>query len=250
MKEMLFQKVMPLWDVADGMGGEGGAEFAEPAELAATEMGSGGSSFDETGAEESEFAEPVSAGGRRTEADMAFAAMRREAEQSRAEAEQLREILGEVFGDADDPVLAARAIAEGKDPELLALEMEAEQELLRLVSENEQLRQFQYQTQIENDLNAIRKAYPEVQVKSVDDLGPDFIAVMATGTVDAVTAYDIVQSRKQRESITPPPEVGAVNTGDSAEKTFFTRDEVRGMSRDEVHKNYEKIRKSMMKWTK
>jgi hypothetical protein len=41
---------------------------------------------------------------------------------------------------------------------------------------------------------------------------------------------------------------GNLGTSSEAESDFFTADQVRKMSREDIHKNYEKIRKSMSKW--
>ena len=42
--------------------------------------------------------------------------------------------------------------------------------------------------------------------------------------------------------------VGALSNANPPEETFFTREQVRAMSKGEIAKNYEKIRKSQEKW--
>jgi len=42
--------------------------------------------------------------------------------------------------------------------------------------------------------------------------------------------------------------VGALSNANPPESTFFTREQVKAMSRAEISKNYEKIRKSQEKW--
>ncbi|MBQ8343811.1 MAG: hypothetical protein IJV68_02035 [Clostridia bacterium] len=42
--------------------------------------------------------------------------------------------------------------------------------------------------------------------------------------------------------------VGALNNSNPPENTYFTREQVKGMSRAEIKANYEKIRKSQEKW--
>ena len=42
--------------------------------------------------------------------------------------------------------------------------------------------------------------------------------------------------------------VGSLANANPSEETFFTRDQVKAMSKAEITKNYEKIRKSQEKW--
>ena len=42
--------------------------------------------------------------------------------------------------------------------------------------------------------------------------------------------------------------VGSLSNSNPSEDIFFSREQVKAMSRDEIRKNYEKIRKSQEKW--
>ena len=42
--------------------------------------------------------------------------------------------------------------------------------------------------------------------------------------------------------------VGALNSSNPPEATFYTREQVKSMSREQIRANYEKIRKSQEKW--
>ena len=42
--------------------------------------------------------------------------------------------------------------------------------------------------------------------------------------------------------------VGALNSSNAPENTFFTKEQVKSMSREQIRANYEKIRKSQEKW--
>ena len=42
--------------------------------------------------------------------------------------------------------------------------------------------------------------------------------------------------------------VGALNSSNPPENTYFTREQVKSMSREQIKANYEKIRKSQEKW--
>jgi hypothetical protein len=41
---------------------------------------------------------------------------------------------------------------------------------------------------------------------------------------------------------------GALSSPKSSDNSYFTREQVKGMSKEEIHKNYDKIRASMTKW--
>lgn len=118
---------------------------------------------------------------------------------------------------------------------------------LQLRAQGEQLRQYQQQemrTVFENDLSAIRRAYPDEQAKSVDELGTQFIAMCAAG-VSPLAAYEALRAEKNR-SFRQPPSMGDVRPVGG--KGFYTRDEVARMSRSEIERNFERIRRSMDRW--
>ena len=126
------------------------------------------------------------------------------------------------------------------DPEFLAMKQKAdlyEQEAFNRV--------------FKDDLAAIKKAFPDVKAKSVEDLGDKFTALRANG-IDAVTAYAAIAKGEEATKKPVPPVMGAVNQT-PAEKEFYTSAEV-----DEIERNhpemlddpkiFNRILKSMTKW--
>lgn len=228
----------PFLDEFEGGGGAIGAEETGAAEPSET---------DETiGAEEPEVAEQ---GTGKTDADARFAEMRRENEQLKALNSQLEDALGNFFdGDTDQKVVAANALAQGKTEQEIREEIEAENKLNSLNQENENLRSqlldIETKTQMEHDLQTIQQIDPSI--KSLDDVGKDFLDYIASG-LDATQAYYATKAKEAAEKPKPPEEVGKVNQS-SAPKDYYTREEVQAMSQEEVHKNYDTIRKSMSRW--
>lgn len=228
----------PLLDDFESGGGYEGAEeseFAEPIEADETE-----------GAEEPELAEQVTG---KTDADTRFAEMRRRVEELEATNEELEEALGNYFdGDTQQKIIAANAFAQGKTEDEIREEIEAENEWNRLTEENEQLNNelldIRTRTQMEHDLAEIQKVDPEV--KDLDSLGEDFIDYISAG-LTGIQAYYAMKAKQNAEKASPPKEVGKVNQS-AGPKDFYTREEVEGMSQEEVHKNYDAIRKSMSHW--
>ena len=111
----------------------------------------------------------------------------------------------------------------------------------------EQLRRYQQremQAVFDGDLKAIRSAYPDERANSVDELGPQFIAMCAAG-VSPLSAYEALRAEKAR-SVRQPPSMGDVRPAGG--KGFYTRDEVARMSRSEIERNFERIRRSMDRW--
>lgn len=220
-------------------GGESGAEDTETAEPY--------EEADETeGAEESEVAEPISG---KTDADARFAEMRRENEELKALNEELESALGNFFdGDTDQKIVSANALAQGKTEQEIRDEIEAENEWNRLNQENEELNNklldIETRTQMEHDLQTIQKLDPSV--KSLDDMGKDFLAYIASG-LDATQAYYATKAKESAEKTVAPEEVGKVNQS-APPKDYYTREEVQAMSQKEVHEHYDAIRKSMSQW--
>lgn len=140
-----------------------------------------------------------------------------------------------------DPATYEQIIEQAKeevkrtDPELQA---QAEQ--------LERYRQRERENVFANDLKAIRKAYPDEKAKRIEELGPQFIAMCASG-VSPLAAYEALRAEKARNT-KQPPSMGDVRPAGSKDKDFYTRDEVARMSQAEVSKHYETIKKSMTKW--
>lgn len=119
-------------------------------------------------------------------------------------------------------------------------------ELQAQAQQLEQYKQRERENIFSNDLKAIRKAYPDEKAKSIEELGPQFVAMCASG-VSPLAAYEALRAEKAR-SVKQPPSMGEVRPKGSAGKEFFTREEVAAMNPTEVSKNYDRIRKSMEQW--
>ena len=71
--------------------------------------------------------------------------------------------------------------------------------------------------------------------------------MMASGQVDAVSAYEAIRARKNRTN-PKPPSTGGIGGDGGKKPAFFTKEQVDAMSDAEIDKNYDAIRKSMMRW--
>ena len=202
----------------------------------------------EEGAEETEAADPSvdEESDGRTPSDAAFAEMRRRNEELERRLREYDEALSYVFeGEGDDRLIKAKAFGEDKTEE----QVRAERELESLRADKERLEEELQEAEIERrmaeDLEIIRKIDPSI--KSLVDLDPSFFNLISTGQVSAEDAYFAIKAKADREKVKTPEPVGRVeDSGDT--KDYFTREEVEAMSKDDVHKNYDAIRRSMTKW--
>ncbi len=234
-------KMSPLMDADDGlslpMGGDEGVEAPEVAEPVIEE-----------GAEEQEPADPVIG---KTEADSAFADMRRrleEAERRNAELEeqnsQYNDTLG-LFFNGDNKIAQARAYHDQVPVEQVLANMEAAKREKESQSRMQAL-EAENNTLKFNNLKALDlaelKAHGVTDLKDVEELGEAFFVYRSNG-MSAAEAYDFIKAREA----TPPKSMGKPKTS-PPEKTFFTRDEVMAMSSEERWKHIDNIEKSMSKW--
>ena len=95
-----------------------------------------------------------------------------------------------------------------------------------------------------HDLKEIQSIDPSVKrLEDLPDSFFDFIAANLSGK----QAYFAAKALEQSEQVSSPAPTGKVSQA-GEEKDFFTADEVRSMSPEEVHKNFEKIRRSQSRW--
>lgn len=232
-----FGELLPMLEEDTGLE-VGGAEVQEPAEPEEAE----------TGAEVQELAEPEEEKPVKKDADSAFAELRRQNEDLQRRNEEYEEALG-LFFDGDDKDLQAHALAEDRPVEELIAENNAKAELESLRNENEALKENletkEVERLMERDLASIQAIDPSV--KTLDDLGDDFLSLISTGKLTGEQAYYASKSMNDAKAIKKPDLPGAANQSPE-EKDFYTREEVDNMSKSEIHKNYDAIRKSMTKW--
>ena len=220
-----------------------------------------------TGVEEQETAEPVSDDSEqptsKTEEDAAWARMRREAEQARAEAEAAQKELAELkasnearssaisrlTGRGEDAEIAALAevtgMSEDEVAEIYEREAEAAQKDLRIEQLEEMVGSIQAERLMQVDLERLRKIDPALN--SLDELGPEYVRYMSvldpeTGEpiMEPEDAYWAIKAKQRANQATPPKEVGKVATG-PAEKTRFTAQEIDAMSSEQLKKNWRQI---------
>lgn len=219
----------------------------------------------ETGVEGREVTEPESTADEvqteestgKSEADAAFARMRRENERymseleaARAELSELREeqaqaearndAISRLTGDENGQIAALAEVTGMSEEEIIA-EMEAAEESaqkeLKIQQLEERLNSVEAERLMQEDLAALRKIDPSIG--SLSDLGDDFVEYMQAG-LSPESAYWAVKAKEQANHATPPKEMGKVSTG-SAEKDYFTEAEIDAMTPGQREKNWKKI---------
>lgn len=124
-------------------------------------------------------------------------------------------------------------------------------EFRRMAQENQAVRRQQaeamQQQVFAQDLAAIRKMYPDEKAKSVTELGDEYMAMMATGQVDAVSAYEAIRAKHQRTA-PKPPSTGKIQAAAGRKGAYYTREQVNAMTDKQIEENYDDIRRSMATW--
>lgn len=214
---------------------------------------------DETGEEDLEVAEPesydVSEDTERTEADAAFAEMRRAreaAERKAAEAEAALEELrmqqtarqsaySRLTGREEGGDIAALAELTGMSEDEIISEMEAAeidaQKDLRIDQLEKQVMDIQTERMMQEGLAKIQKLDPTIS--SLRDLPPEFGSYIAAGLSEE-DAYWAIKAKEAASKAKPPKAMGKVAAG-TAEKEKFTEAEIDAMSSDQLRSNWKKI---------
>lgn len=228
----------------------------------ANETGFAEQSYEDTGANELDTAEPVSEeeveveepAVQDDETNSAFARMRRESEQAREEANNLRRELAELKASnearestfsrltgSDNGEISAIAEATGMSEEEVIAEMESAQEMaqkdLRIEQLEEKVTSLEADTLMQKDLQAIQKIDPTI--KSLDDLGDGYIDYVVAG-LPPERAYWAIKAEQTAKQATPPKAVGKVATG-ATEKDYYTDAEIDAMTPEQLSKNYKKV---------
>lgn len=121
------------------------------------------------------------------------------------------------------------------------------QESAEMLEELRALKKRELEWVFKEDLAKIKKAFPAAKVLSIPDLGDDFLKMRSIG-IDAVTAFAAIGQAKDAGKPTPPPSMGPVNAEKPGEREFFSVQEVRRMSQEQVAENLKKIEKSQKSW--
>lgn len=118
----------------------------------------------------------------------------------------------------------------------------ATEEAQKLKEEAESMREQLNQITFQKDLEAVKKYNPKETAETVEELGLTFMKARAMD-IDPVTAYEIAKAEKQR--LNPaPPSMGDVNAPEVGESEFYTFEQLKNLSPQEVHNNWEKVQRS------
>ena len=177
------------------------------------------------------------------EKDAAFASMRRENQQLL----DAIKMLGFEADNTDELAIQAESYATGRNADEIRAEREEKTKVEQLEAELETLRKRESERVFKDDLEQVKTAYPDLKAKNIFDLGEEFLKLRASG-VDPVIAYEAIKAKEARETKEKPVSTGSVKSTAKVEKDFFTADEVKRMTADEVRKNMDIIDKSMKKW--
>lgn len=163
-------------------------------------------------------------------------------------------------GTADEIATAVRAQKAGLTPEEYqrrASEREAElKKAVENAPEIQSAREVLRQRKFEQDLAAVKKAYPDVKAEGVAELGEHFVALMAAAEaaghpLDPVVAYEAQLAADRRNTKAPPPSTGpAKGVNAPEEKEYYTSAEVDRLSAAELDNPsvMDKVMKSMQRW--
>ena len=103
-------------------------------------------------------------------------------------------------------------------------------------------------------------AYPDITEESL--LADEDFTLFAEGKLNGASLSDVYRKygelterirKREKEAAAALlanrlSSVGALSNANPPEEIFFTREQVKAMSRSEISKNYEKIRKSQERW--
>lgn len=253
---MAFDETTVMEDMTDDGANE--QEVAAPA----TETTENSVEDQEVAAPESE--EPEQSG--KTAADAAFAKMRRRAEEAErqaaeraAELESLRAqqaareaALANMDIDEIDAIAEAAGISREEVLANLEREQDAAEAEIESREKDETIRALQdrideveAEKAMAEDLAVLQRIDPGL--KSLDDLGDDFIAYIGAG-LTAEQAYYAVKGKDIATRSTPAKLPGKIADTSAPEKDYFTEEEVDNMTPAEQRKHHKKIIASMKHW--
>jgi len=217
-------------------------------------------SYEDTGENELESAEPVSEEvegpvEQDSETNAAFARMRRESEQARAEAEAARRELDELkalqsareeavsrLTGVDNGEISALAELTGLSEDEVEAQMESArieaQKDMRIESLENELGQIRADNAMQADLAAIQAIDPTV--KSLIDLGDGYVNYIRAG-LGAEDAYWACKARENANKPKPPDVVAGAVKSTAAEKDYYTEAEIDSMSPEQQKANWKKI---------
>ena len=183
----------------------------------------------------------------RSDADAAFAEMRRQNQALENEKRQMMEALQRYFDgeSVEDLVINANAYAEQRDPEDYRQDYERDREYEDLKARYESLEDELLNAQVDR---LMQEGLREVQaidpnVKSLDDLGESFARLIANG-VPTKEAYYASKAMELKEKILAPDVIGRVSDT-KAERDYYTSEELDHLTDEEMDANWDKVMRSM-----
>lgn len=235
------------------------AESAEMGEVA----GSPVDEFDESSADIPDVAnqdstEEVEPEGK-TDADAAFAELRRRAEEAeRAQAEAQAELermqaradareaamenmdVDDIDAIAEQAGISREEVIAAIDREEAAAqaEIEARRKDERISELESQLDDVSAEKRMQEDLALLQKIDPNL--KTLDDLGEDYAAYIGAG-LSAEQAYYAIRGKELTTQATPAQAPGKIENSEPPQKTRFTESEIDAMSSEELKKNWEAV---------
>ena len=183
----------------------------------------------------------------RSDADAAFAEMRRQNQALENEKRQMMEALQRYFDgeSVEDLVINANAYAEQRDPEEYRQDYERDRDYEDLKARYESLEDELLNAQVDR---LMQEGLREVQaidpnVKSLDELGDSFARLIANG-VPTKEAYYASKAMELKEKILAPDAIGRVSDT-KAERDYYTSEELYNLTDEEMDANWDKVMRSM-----
>jgi len=183
----------------------------------------------------------------RSDADAAFAEMRRQNQALENEKRQMMEALQRYFDgeSVEDLVINANAYAEQRDPEDYRQDYERNREYedlkARYASLEDELLNAQVDRLMQEGLREVQAIDPNV--KSLDALGESFVRLIANG-VPTKEAYYASKAMELKEKILAPDAIGRVSDT-KTERDYYTSEELDNLTDEEMDANWDKVMRSM-----
>ncbi|MBM6919214.1 hypothetical protein [Intestinimonas butyriciproducens] len=136
---------------------------------------------------------------------------------------------------------------EDKAPKEAQGSMKMEQEIPQLLAELQALRQRERDWVFREDLEKLRKAFPDMALESIPQLGDDFLKLRSMG-IDPIIALLAIRQAEEVMRPQTPPMMGPADGQSEGEEGFFAPEEVRRMTPEQVEQNLKKIEKSQRRW--
>ena len=183
----------------------------------------------------------------RSDADAAFAEMRRQNQALENEKRQMMEALQRYFDgeSVEDLVINANAYAEQRVPEDYRQDYERDREYedlkARYASLEDELLNAQVDRLMQEGLREVQAIDPNV--KSLDALGESFARLIANG-VPTKEAYYASKAMELKEKILAPDAIGRVSDT-KTERDYYTSEELDNLTDEEMDANWDKVMRSM-----